>query len=114
MLPNAFKCCCFLKDDFLKTVKAKVILITRYVQPNDTMTINKFQRSRLTIDLSANVTRIGVPSMYLKIVFSETIRPIEHKFHMKTRYDKFAKIYTNCFGHMTKMADIPIYGKNPL
>ena len=26
-------------------------------------------------------------------------------------YDKLAKIYTNCSGHMTKIADIPIYGK---
>ena len=54
----------FLKDDFLKTVEAKVIIIIRYVQPNETMTINKFQRSSLTFDLSANVTRIGVPSIY--------------------------------------------------
>ena len=77
------------------------------------MTINKFQRSRLTFDLSANVTRIGVPSIYQNIFFSETIRPIKLKFHMKTPYDKFAKIYTNCCGHMTKMADIPIHGRNP-
>ena len=54
----------FLKDDFLKTVEAKVIIISRYVQTNDTMTINKFLRSSLTFDLSANVTRIGVPSIY--------------------------------------------------
>ena len=27
-------------------------------------------------------------------------------------YDKLAKIYTNCSVHMTKIADIPIYGKN--
>ena len=33
---------------------------------------------------------------------------------MKTPYDKLAKICTNGFGHMTKMADIPIYGINPL
>ena len=33
---------------------------------------------------------------------------------MKTPYNKLAKIYTNCFGHMAKMADMPIYGKNPL
>ena len=33
---------------------------------------------------------------------------------MKTSYNKLAKIYSNCFGHMTKMADMPIYGKNPL
>ena len=36
------------------------------------------------------------------------MRPIELKFHMKTPYDKLAKMFTNCFGHMTKMADIPI------
>ena len=33
---------------------------------------------------------------------------------MKTPYDSLAKIYTNCTGHMTKMATMPIYGKNPL
>ena len=33
---------------------------------------------------------------------------------MKTPYDKLAKIYRNCFGHMTKMAVTPIYGSNPL
>ena len=33
---------------------------------------------------------------------------------MKTPYNKIAKIYANCYGHMTKMADMPIYGKNPL
>ena len=30
---------------------------------------------------------------------------------MKTPYDRLAKIYTNCTGHMTKMATTPIYGK---
>ena len=33
---------------------------------------------------------------------------------MKTTYDQLAKIFTNCSGHMTKMAATPIYGKNPL
>ena len=33
---------------------------------------------------------------------------------MKTPYDRLAKIYTNCAGHMTKMATMPIYGKNAL
>ena len=33
---------------------------------------------------------------------------------MKTPYDRLAKIYTNCTGHMTKIATTPIYGKNPL
>ena len=34
-------------------------------------------------------------------------------FLMKAPYDKSAKIYTNCFDHMSKMADILIYGKKP-
>ena len=33
---------------------------------------------------------------------------------MKTTCDKLAKIDTNSFGHMIKMADIPIYGKTLL
>ena len=55
------------------------------------MAINKFQRSRLTIDLSAFVTHNGVPSIYQNIVFLQTIGPIELKFHVKTPYDKLAK-----------------------
>ena len=78
------------------------------------MAINKFQRSRLTFDLSAKVTHIGVPSIYQNIVFSQTIGPIELKFCLKTPYDKLAKIHTKHFGHMTKMTATPIYGKNPL
>ena len=30
---------------------------------------------------------------------------------MTTPYNWLAKIYTNCSGHMTKMATTPIYGK---
>ena len=77
------------------------------------MAINKFQRSRLTFDLSAKLI-ILESHQYIKTVFSETIGPIELKFHMKTPYKKLPKIYTNCFGHLTKMADMLIYGKNPL
>ena len=50
--------------------------------------MNKFKRSRLTFDLSI--------------------------FHVKTPYKKLAKIYAKYFGHMTKMATTPIYGKNHL
>ena len=77
------------------------------------MALNKLQRSRLTFDLSAKGL-ILESHQYIKTVFSETIGPIELKFHMKTSYNKLAKIYANWFGHMTKMADMPIYGKNPL
>ena len=36
----------FLKVEFLNTVEAIVIILTGYVKPNETMAINKFQRSR--------------------------------------------------------------------
>ena len=78
------------------------------------MALNKCQRSRLTFNFSAKVAHIGVPSTHQNIVSSETTRPFELKFHMKTPYDRLAKIYTNCTGHMTKMATMPIYGKNPV
>ena len=78
------------------------------------MSINKFQRSRLTFNFSAKVAQIGVPSTIQSIVSSETTWLFELKFHMKTSYDRLAKIYTDYTGHMTKMATMPIYGKNPL
>ena len=78
------------------------------------MAINKFQRSRLTFNFSAKVAHIGVPSTHYNLVSSETAWPFELKFHMKTPYDRLAKIYTNCTGHMTKMATTPIYGKKLL
>ena len=53
-----------LKIDFLKTVEAKVIILTWYVLSNVTMAINKSQRSRLTFDLSAKAAHIGVQSIY--------------------------------------------------
>ena len=54
------------------------------------------------------------PSDILQHCFSETIRPIELIFHMKTPYKKLSKIYTNYIGHMAKMAGMIIYGKTPL
>ena len=54
----------FWKVDFLNTIDAKDIILTWYVKPNETMAINKFQRSRLTFELSAKVAHIGVGSTY--------------------------------------------------
>ena len=72
------------------------------------MAINKFQRSRLTFALSAKVPHIVVKSIYQNLVFSQTIGPIELKFHVETPHDKIAKIYSKHLGHMTKMAAMPI------
>ena len=44
----------------------------------------------------------------------ETARPIEAKFHVDHPCDGGTKICSNGPGHMTKMAAMPIYGKNVL
>ena len=54
------------------------------------------------------------PSTISNIFYSETTGPIELKFHMETPKDRGTKVCSNGFGHMTKMAAMPIYGKNPL
>ena len=63
-------------------MEAKVINLTWYVLYNVTMAINKLQRSRLTFDLSAKVLILESIIIYLNKIFSETIGPIELKFHM--------------------------------
>ena len=42
----------------------------------------------------------------------ETARPIEAKFHVDPPWNRGKKIFTNGLSHMTKMAGMPIYGKN--
>ena len=63
---------------------------------------------RLTFDLSAKVVYIGVLSIYQNIVFTETTKSIELKFHMETDYVEGSKFVTNVNGHMTNMAVMPI------
>ena len=75
------------------------------------MALNKFKRSRLTFQLRSLILE---SHQYIKTVFSQTIVPIELKSHVKTPYDKLAKIYAKYFGHMIKMAAMPIYGKKHL
>ena len=42
----------------------------------------------------------------------ETARPIEVKFHVERPWDGGMKLHSNVLSHMTKMAAMPIYGKN--
>ena len=59
--------------------------------------------------------RIGRPPSSVcrphSLNISETIGPIEVKFHMESPWDGGTKVYSNGPGHMTKMAAMPIYGK---
>ena len=46
-------------------------------------------------------------------IFSETTWPIKAKFYMKHLWEGEIDVFINNPGHMTKMATMPIYGKNP-
>ena len=48
----------------------------------------------------------------LNIFSSETTLPIKAKFYVEPPLEGGTKVYINGPGHMTKMAAMPIYGKN--
>ena len=106
----------FLKKvHFLKTVEAKVMESHHtslvLVQPRKN---RPYITERLLMGRKESNQTNKQKHQHVKTVSSETTRPFELKFHMKVSYDRLAKIYTNCTGHMAKMAATPIYGKNPL
>ena len=45
-------------------------------------------------------------------ISSETALPIKAKFYVEPPWEGGTKVYINGPGHMTKMAAMPIYGKN--
>ena len=49
---------------------------------------------------------------FSNIFSSETARSVEAKFHMEPPWDGGTKVCSNGPGHMTRMAAMPIYGKN--
>ena len=51
-------------------------------------------------------------STFSNIFSSEITGPIEVKFHVAPPWDGGTKVCSNGPGHMTKMAAMPIYGKN--
>ena len=51
-------------------------------------------------------------STFLKDFSSENTGPISIKFHMQPLGKGGKKVYIFCPGHITKMATLPIYGKN--
>ena len=52
------------------------------------------------------------PSTFSNIFSSETAWPIKAKFYVEPPWEGGTKVYINSPGHMTKMAAMPIYGKN--
>ena len=57
---------------------------------------------------------VGVrrPFTFSNVFSSETAWPIKAKFYVEPRWEGGTKVYINGPGHMTKMAAMPIYGKN--
>ena len=51
-------------------------------------------------------------STFSNIFSSKTTGPIKAKFHVEPPWDGGTKVCSNGPGHMTKMAVMPIYGKN--
>ena len=52
------------------------------------------------------------PFTFSNIFSSETAWPIKAKFYVEPPWEGGTKVCINGLGHMTKMAAMPIYGKN--
>ena len=68
----------------------------------------EYKRSRSFTDLGPNLS----DSIFLDFFSSITTRLFEAKFHVKPPSDGGMKACSNGPGHMTKMATMPICGKN--
>ena len=52
------------------------------------------------------------PFTFSNVFSSETAWPIKAEFYVEPPWEGGTKVYINGPGHMTKMAAMPIYGKN--
>ena len=59
-------------------------------------------------DLGPNLS----DSIFLNFFSSITTRSTEAKFHVEPPWDRGTKACSNGLGHITKVAAMPIYGKN--
>ena len=96
--------------DFSETIVVCDIKVGRCSQLNEYMKIYEVQMSRSLTDLGPNLS----DSICLNFFSTITTRPIEAKFRVEPPWDGGTKVYSKGLGHMTKMADMPIYGKNLL
>ena len=108
VVPYVFVCEKGKTMDFSETIIVYDIKVCRCSQLNAYMKLCEYQRSRSFIDLGPNLS----DSIFLNFFSSITTRLIEAKFHMEPPCDKGTKACSNGQGHMTKMAAMPIYGKN--
>ena len=62
--------------------------------------------------LSSSLLLLSSSSTISNNFSSEIALPIKAKFYVEPHLERGPKVYTNGPGHMTKMAAMPIYGKN--
>ena len=72
------------------------------------MTLYEYQRSRSFTDLGPRSLRFNIFIFF----FLETALLIEAKFNVEPPWDGGTKVWWNGLYHMTKLAAMPIYGKN--
>ena len=91
------------------TIEACDLKVGRYRQLIDFMKVCEYWRSRSLLDLGQRSCTYKNSNR----IFSETTGPFWTKFCMKAFRYKEMKIWWHDAGHMTEMAAMPIYGKNP-
>ena len=69
-------------------------------------------QGELIVTHRASVRPSVIRPPFSKIFSSETTWPIKAKFYVEPPWEGGRKVYINCPGHMTKIAAMPIYGKN--
>ena len=94
--------------DFSETIIVYDIKVGSCSQLNEYMKLYEYQRSRSFIDFGPDLS----DSIFLNFFFSITTRLIETKCHVEPPWDGGTKVCSNGLGHMTKVAAMPIYGKN--
>ena len=89
--------------DFSHTIVVYDIKVARCSQLNEYMKLYVYQRARSFIELGQNHS----DSIVLNIFSPITTWPIEAKFYVESPCDEGTKAWSNCLGHMTKMATMP-------
>ena len=71
--------------------------------------MNTYERSKPLFNLCQRSFRLILLNICCKFA-----RPVEAKFHVELLWVERTKMCSNGHGHVTKMAAMPIYGKNSL
>ena len=90
---------------FSETIVVYAIRIGRCSQLNQYMKLYEYQRSRPFSYLGPNHS----DSIFLNFFHSITAWPIEAKFNVVSPWDEGTNACSNCLGHMTKMATMPVH-----